>query len=178
MQAIKIVITGAYAAGKTSFIRAISEIDMVSTEYAVTDAEELLLKAETTVALDFGTIAINDDSTLYLFGTPGQSRFDFMWEILSIGCIGYVVLVDSCRPAHLNETAALMETFATLTPAPFVVAANKQDDPAALPVSYIRKRLRVPYDVPVVPCIGNDRESVKTVLLSLLAHIEQRVAEM
>ncbi|MDZ4720964.1 MAG: ATP/GTP-binding protein [Roseiflexaceae bacterium] len=173
MQAIKIVVTGAYAAGKTSFIRAVSEIDMVSTEYDVTNPDELAIKTETTVALDFGMIAINDESTLYLFGTPGQSRFDFMWEILSLGCIGYVVLVDSCRPAHLNETAALMAAFATHTSAPFIVAANKQDDPTALPVSYIRKRLHVPYDVPVVPCIGNDRESVKSVLLSLLAHIEQ-----
>ena len=171
--AIKIVITGAYSAGKTSFIRAISEIDPVTTEYEVTDPEERLQKAHTTVALDFGTIAINDAVTLYLFGTPGQERFDFMWETLSEGCIGYVVMVDSCRPAHLNETMHLMARFTEISDAPFVVAANKQDDPAALPLSYIRRRLQLSPEIPILPCVANDRASVKEVLLALLAHIEQ-----
>lgn len=171
--AIKIVITGAYSAGKTSFIRAISEIDPLTTEYEVTDPEERLLKSETTVALDFGTIAVNDAATLYLFGTPGQERFDFMWETLSEGCIGYVVMVDSCRPAHLNETVRLMQRFAEITDVPFVVAANKQDDPAALPLSYIRRRLQLPHEIPLLSCVANDRESVKQVLLNLLVHIER-----
>lgn len=172
--AIKIVVTGAYSAGKTSFIRAISEIDPLTTEYAVTDAEERLQKSETTVALDFGTIAINEDATLYLFGTPGQERFDFMWDTLAEGCIGYLIMVDSCRPAHLNETVRLMERFAQITDVPFIVAANKQDDPAALPLSYVRRRLQLSVDVPLVPCVANDRENVKNVLLTLLHHIEQR----
>lgn len=174
--AIKIVITGAYSAGKTSFIRAISEIDPLTTEYAVTDAEERLQKSETTVALDFGTIAINDAITLYLFGTPGQERFDFMWDTLAEGCIGYVVMVDSCRPAHLAETVRLMERFAQITDVPFVVAANKQDDPSALPISYVRRRLQLPHEISIVPCVANDRENVKHVLLTLLGQIERRVA--
>lgn len=171
-QPIKIVITGAYSAGKTSFIRAISDIDPVTTESAVTDASERMLKSETTVALDFGMIAINDTATLYLFGTPGQERFDFMWETLSEGCIGYVVMVDSCRPAHLNETVRLMARFADITAVPFVVAANKQDDPTALPLSYIRRRLQLSFDIPLLSCVANDRESVKNVLLALLGQIE------
>lgn len=173
MQAVKIVITGAYSAGKSSFIRAISEIEIVETEYEVTVAEERELKTETTIALDFGTITITDDIKLYLFGTPGQDRFDFMWEVLSEGCIGYVVMVDSCRPGHLLETQRLMARFAEITDAPFVVAANKQDDPAALPVTYVRRRLQVPFDIPVLRCVANDRESVKQVLLALLTHIER-----
>lgn len=173
MQTIKIVITGAYAAGKTHFIHAISDIDPVTTEYAVTDANERALKHQTTVALDFGTIAVSDEVVLYLFGTPGQERFDFMWEVLSEGCIGYVVLVDSCRPAHLQETQRLIARFAEITDAPFVVAANKQDDPAALPVSYIRSRLQLPPEIPVLPCVAIERASVKQVLLGLLDHIEQ-----
>lgn len=177
MQAVKIVITGAYSAGKTSFIRSISDIDIVSTEYEVTDPEERLLKGETTIALDFGTIAINEEVTLYLFGTPGQDRFDFMWEVLSVGCLGYVVMVDSCRPAHLLETQRLMERFAEITDAPFVVAANKQDDPAALPMSYLRRRLKIPYEVPMFPCMARDRESVKAVLMGLLTHIEKQTPE-
>lgn len=171
MESVKIVITGAYAAGKTSFIRSISEIDILSTEYEVTDEKERQLKHQTTVALDFGKLAINDDYVLYIFGTPGQERFDFMWEHLSIGCLGYVVLVDSCRPAHLNETYRLMERFVEITDAPFIVAANKQDDPTALPLTYIRRRLQVPIEIPIVPCVANDRESVKSVLLTLLDHI-------
>jgi small GTP-binding protein len=177
MLALKMVITGAYSAGKSNFIRTISDIEVVATEYQVSDPEERLQKHETTVALDFGTIAISEEVTLYLFGTPGQERFDFMWEVLSLGCIGYIVMVDSCRPAHFLETQRLIERFAAITDAPFVVAANKQDDPAALPIAYVRKRLKLPYEVPILPCVATDKESVKQVLLALLAHIEKQVAE-
>lgn len=172
MQAVKIVITGAYAAGKTSFISAISEIEPLLTDYEVSLEEERQLKRETTVALDFGTIAVSDDVTLYLFGTPGQDRFDFMWEVLSEGCIGYVVLLDSCRPGHLAETQRVIERFAHLTDAPFVVAANKQDDPAALPLGFIRKRLGLPADIPLLRCTTTERLSVKNVLLTLLEQIK------
>jgi small GTP-binding protein len=177
MVALKIVITGAYSAGKTNFIRTISDIEVVATEYEVSDPEERLQKHETTVALDFGKIAISDEASLYLFGTPGQERFDFMWEVLSLGCIGYIVMVDSCRPAHFLETQRLMERFAAITDVPFIVVANKQDDPAALPLAYVRKRLRLPYEIPLLPCVATDKESAKQVLLSLLAHIEKRTAE-
>jgi uncharacterized protein len=177
MQPLKIVVTGAYSAGKTTFIRTISDIDIVSTEYEVTQEAERLLKKETTVALDFGTIAISDELSLYLFGTPGQERFDFMWEVLSVGCLGYVVMVDSTRPGHFAETLRLMASFAELTDVPYVVAANKQDDEAALPLGYVRRRLGVPYEVPVLPCVASDRESVKEVLLTLLARIERAQPE-
>lgn len=174
MQALKIVITGSYSAGKTQLIRTISEIDPVSTDYAVTLDEERALKRETTVALDFGMIAIGGRLNLYLFGTPGQERFDFMWEQLSIGCLGYVVMVDSTRPGHFAETLRLMERFAEITDAPFVVAANKQDDPTALPAAYVRRRLGVPLAIPVIPCVAAERSSVKEVLLGLLKQIAQR----
>ena len=177
MQPVKVVITGAYAAGKTNFIRSISDIDPVTTEYAVTHAEERTLKHETTVALDFGKIAVSDEVVLFLFGTPGQERFDFMWEVLSEGCMGYVVMVDSCRPAHLLETQRLIARFATITDALFVVAANKQDDPAALPLSYIRKRLQLPHEIPLLPCVATDRASVKGILMALLTHIDQYVVD-
>ncbi len=174
MQTLKIVITGSYSAGKTQLIRTLSDIETVSTDYAVTLDEERQLKNETTVALDFGTIAINEQLTLYLFGTPGQERFDCMWEDLSIGCLGYVVMVDSTRPGHFAETRRLMDRFAEITDAPFVVAANKQDDPTALPVSYVRRRLGVPTDVPVLPCTSRERSSAKLVLLGLLKQIAAR----
>lgn len=171
MQTLKLVITGSYSAGKTQLIRTISDIETVSTDYEVTLDEERQLKRETTVALDFGTIAINEQLMLYLFGTPGQERFDFMWEHLALGALGYVVVVDSCRPGHFAETQRLMARFAEITDAPFVVAANKQDDPTALPVSYVRRRLGVPPEVPVLPCCATERASVKEVLLGLLKHV-------
>jgi uncharacterized protein len=174
---IKLVITGAYAAGKTHFIRTISDIEVVSTEHEVTHAQERTLKQQTTVALDFGTIAISDDVVLYLFGTPGQARFDFMWEHLSIGCLGYIVMIDSCRPAHFVETRQLMDRFQELTNAPYIAVANKQDDPAALPLSYIRRRLGLPAEVPLLPCVATDRASVKRALLGLLEHMQQTSIE-
>ncbi|NJM07090.1 ATP/GTP-binding protein [Candidatus Gracilibacteria bacterium] len=171
MHQIKVVVTGSYSAGKSQFIRTISDIEPVNTDYAVTLAEERALKQETTVALDFGTIAINNKLNLYLFGTPGQERFDFMWEHLADGCLGYIVLVDSCRPAQLSETQRLMDRFAEITDAPFVVAANKQDDPSALPPAYVRRRLGLPLDVPLLACTGFERDSVKRVLLALLKQV-------
>lgn len=173
---LKIVVTGSFAAGKTQFIRSISDGEVVNTDFSTTTAEERDLKSETTVALDFGTIKITPTLTLYLFGTPGQARFDYMWEELAIGCIGYVVLVDSCRPAYFKETRHLMQRFAEITPAPFVVAANKQDDPAAMPPLYVRRRLDVPVEIPVLPCVGTDRASVKAVLIALLKHITNYTA--
>jgi hypothetical protein len=177
MEMLKIVITGSYAAGKTQFIRSISDIEPVSTDYATSLDEEREIKSQTTVALDFGTIAITDQVTLYLFGTPGQERFDYMWEHLATGALGYVVLVDSCRPAHFAETRALMDRFAEITPAPYVVAANKQDDPASMPPFYVRRRLSLPDDIPVFPCVGTDRESVKSVLLGLLRRVGAEIEE-
>jgi len=92
MQTVKMVVTGPFNAGKTQFIRSISEIDVVSTERRIsTEAERV--KDETTVAMDFGRITVDQDLILYLFGTPGQKRFDFMWEILSEGMLGFVVMI-------------------------------------------------------------------------------------
>jgi small GTP-binding protein len=178
MEILKIVVTGAYAAGKTQFIQSISEIEVVSTEAEVQQAEELEIKNQTTVALDFGKITINPDLALYLFGTPGQERFDFMWEILSSGCIGYLVMVDSTRPAQLREASRVIQFFTNMLDVPFVVVANKQDDPTGLPVDYIRYRLGLPEYIPVLPCVATDRESVKNVLLTLLELIYQNTEEV
>lgn len=177
MEQLKIVITGSFAAGKTQFINSISDIETVSTDYETTTNEEKDVKTHTTVALDFGTIAINDSLILYLFGTPGQERFDYMWEHLATGCLGYIVMVDSCRPAKFAETIALMERFGQITDAPFLVAANKQDDPAALPPTYVRRRLNLPSSVPVLPCVAKDRESVKKILLTLLEIITESMPD-
>lgn len=176
MSNYKIVVTGAFAAGKTQFIQNASEIEPVRTEVPVTDPAELGIKSHTTVGLDFGTLRIDDRHKLLLFGTPGQERFDFLWEQLAVGCLGYVVLVDSCRPATFRATSNLIMRFAHITPAPFVVAANKQDDPGALPPEYVHQRLGLPLHTPVLPCVASDMSSVHTILFYLLDQIEQLAA--
>src|SRR3954449_7174019 len=109
-QAVKIVVTGPFAAGKTTLIRTISEITVLSTEKGITDKTRSR-KAETTVAMDFGRITIDRELVLYLFGTPGQERFDFMWEILGEGMIGYLLLVDAERDDSIAEAAGIQDSF-------------------------------------------------------------------
>ncbi len=173
MQTVKMVITGPFASGKTEFIRAVSEIDVVSTERKISSDSEKV-KDSTTVAMDFGRITIDEDLVLYLFGTPGQRRFDFMWEILSEGMLGFIVLVDSTRPETFREAKRILDTFRAYAPTPYVVAANKQDQPDAWSPEELRLALRLPPHVKVLPCAANDRESVKNVLLGLLDVIMQR----
>ncbi|MBN1812008.1 MAG: ATP/GTP-binding protein [Anaerolineae bacterium] len=176
MQTVKMVVTGPFSAGKTEFIQAISEIDVVATERKISRAEERV-KDQTTVAMDFGRITVDDDLVLYLFGTPGQRRFDFMWEILSEGMLGFIVLLDSVRPETFREARSILDTFRSYAPVPYVVAANKQDlDDAWLPED-LRIALRIPEDIKVLPCVATDRESVKNVLLELLYSILEAMDE-
>ena len=126
------------------------------------------VKAQTTVAMDFGRITIDKDLVLYLFGTPGQRRFDFMWEILSEGMLGLVVLVDSTRPETFRETLRIIDFFNSYRPMPYLVAANKQDEINAWKPDEVRLALRLPREVKVLPLVAKDREQVKSVLLELL----------
>ncbi len=159
MQTVKMVVTGPFNSGKTQFIRSVSEIDVVSTERKISSEAERV-KENTTVAMDFGRITVDDDLVLYLFGTPGQKRFDFMWEILSEGMLGFVVLVDSTRPETFREAKSILETFKAYAPTPYVVAANKQDTEDAWSDN-----------VKFLPCVAIDKETVKNVLLELLYSI-------
>src|SRR5688572_5542275 len=173
---VKMVITGPFNSGKTEFVRSISEIDVVSTERNISSQAEKV-KETTTVAMDFGRITVDDDLVLYLFGTPGQRRFDFMWEILSEGMLGFVVLVDSSRPETFREAKAILETFRAYAPTPFVVAANKQDMPDAWTIDDLRIALRLEPHVKMLPCIATDKENVKNVLLELLYSILEEMDE-
>jgi small GTP-binding protein len=174
MQTVKIVVTGPFSAGKTEFIRSVSEIDVVSTERKISSEAERV-KESTTVAMDFGRITVDEDLVLYLFGTPGQRRFDFMWEILSEGMLGFIVMVDSVRPETFREARSILETFRAYAPTPYVVAANKQDRPDAWSVDDIRVALRLDSKVKLLPCVATNRDTVKNVLLELLYSI---LAEM
>jgi uncharacterized protein len=175
MQAVKMVITGPFSAGKTEFISAVSEIDVVSTERKITSVSESAVKEATTVAMDFGRITVDDDLVLYLFGTPGQRRFDFMWEILSEGMLGFIVLVDSTRPETFREAKRILETFEGYAATPYVVAANKQDHEDAWEPDDLRIILRLNPKVKVLPCVALDKESVKNVLLELLYSILEQL---
>ena len=169
-QTVKMVVTGPFNSGKTQFVGAISEIDVVSNERKISSEAEKV-KEQTTVAMDFGRITVDDDLILYLFGTPGQRRFDFMWEILAEGMLGFVVLVDSSRPETFREAKSILETFRAYAPTPYVVAANKQDLPEAWAMDDLRVALRLEEEVKMLPCTATDKEKVKTVLLELLYSI-------
>ncbi len=171
MQTVKMVITGPFSSGKTEFIRSISEIEVVSTERDITSEAERRQKDQTTVAMDFGRITVDDDLVLYLFGTPGQRRFDFMWEILAEGMLGFIVMVDSAKPETFREAKSILETFRAYAPTPYVVAANKQDHPDAWTPDDLRIALRIEEDVKLLPCVAKDKSSVRDVLLELLYSI-------
>lgn len=169
-QTVKMVVTGPFNSGKTEFIRSVSEIDVVSTERKIS-AESEKIKESTTVAMDFGRITIDDELVLYLFGTPGQKRFDFMWEILSEGMLGFIVMVDSTRPETFREARNILETFRAYASTPYVVTANKQDRHDAWELEDMRIALRLGPQVKLLPCTARDKESVKFVLLELLFSI-------
>lgn len=174
MQTVKMVITGPFNSGKTEFIQTVSEIDVVATERQISSEAEKI-KDTTTVAMDFGRITVDEDLVLYLFGTPGQKRFDFMWEILSEGMLGFVVMVDSTRPETFREARSILETFRAYAPTPYVVTANKQDLEDAWDIDDMRIALRLDPKLKFLPCIATDKDSVKNVLLELLYSI---LAEM
>jgi len=174
MQNVKIVVTGPFNAGKTEFIRSVSEIDVVSTERKIT-AEAEKVKSSTTVAMDFGRITVDDELVLYLFGTPGQKRFDFMWEILSEGMLGFIVMVDSAHPETFREARSILETFHAYAPTPYVVAANKQDCDDAWEAEDLRLALRLDPQVKLLPCVASQKETVKTILLELLYSILETI---
>jgi small GTP-binding protein len=167
MRTVKVVVTGPFGAGKTTFIEAISEITVLSTERQVSDHTRDT-KGHTTVAMDFGRITIADDLALYLFGTPGQERFDFMWEILAEGMLGFVLMVDHQREQSLAEARRILEFFTDIADVPFIVVVNKAGEDPVSAEAAARRELAVPGDVTVVALDARDRDDVKRGLVSLL----------
>ncbi len=170
MQSVKVVVTGPFNAGKTTFIKAVSEITVLSTERQVSDVSGEG-GGETTVAMDFGRITVSDDVVLYLFGTPGQSRFSFMWETLSEGMLGFVLLVDTYEPPSFADAREMIEFFTGMSDVPFVVAANKVDPEDTETIRQLRDDLQLAESVPLLPVDARDKDSVKAVLLGLLYEI-------
>jgi small GTP-binding protein len=175
----KIVVTGPFNAGKTTFIRTISEITVLSTERAVT-GDEGTRGDRTTVAMDFGRITVAPDLALYLFGTPGKERFEFMWDILAEGMLGFVLMVDAAREDSMEEARRIRAHFAELADVPFIVAINKAQDHDPALIAGVRDALDLPEAVPVVVVDARDRDDVKRALVSflrsVLTQLEQRDA--
>ncbi|WP_086667772.1 GTP-binding protein [Lentzea kentuckyensis] len=177
--AVKIVIAGGFGTGKTTMVASVSEIPPLRTEELLTEAgthvDDLVGiegKDTTTVALDFGRITINTAVVLYLFGTPGQNRFWFMWDELATGAIGAVVLVDTRR---LDSSFPSIDFFEHRG-IPFVVAVNCFDGAQLYTVDEVRHALDLDEAIPVVLCDARDRESSKTVLVGLIQHSMNRLA--
>ncbi len=170
---VKIVVAGGFAVGKSTFVATVSDIDPLTTEAAMTkvsegvdDLGDATSKTSTTVAMDFGRVSLSSELVLYLFGTPGQDRFHFMWDELVRGAIGAVVLVDTGRLDHCFAAIDYMERAGL----PFVVAVNAFDGVLKHHPDDIREALDIPLHIPIVVTDARHRAAVRDTLIGLVRH--------
>lgn len=166
----KIIVTGPFNSGKTAFVSTISDIAVVTTEKKIT-TEDRGIKNETTVAMDYGRVEI-DGRILHLSGTPGQTRFNFMWEILAKEMNAFIVLVDSTDRPSFPDAAELISLFSSFHSVPYLVAANKSDLPNGASLDEVRRGTNAGPDVTVMPCTATQKVSVRRVLLQVIELIE------
>lgn len=160
---MKLVISGPVGAGKTTFVQALSETEVISTE---ADATEDIGKPTTTVAFDFGTLNL-DGQELHLYGTPGQDRFDFMWDVLCEGALGLVLLVAGNRPQDFLHARHILEFITSRNPVPFIVGVTRQD----LPEVWHPADVAAYFDLPATQVMGlvaTEGNSSRSILIRLL----------
>lgn len=167
-QVVKLVITGPVNAGKTTMVQNLSDSQVAATDVAATDSVSQL-KALTTVGLDFGILKVDESLELHLFGTPGQSRFNFMWNILSKGAIGAIFLVDSTSDESLIEMKKMFAYFAENVKLPVIVGATKQDLPGAKSTDELAELLNLG-NVMILPVDAREKEGSKMLALTLLGN--------
>ncbi len=168
----KLVITGIFNAGKTTFVNTLSDIEVVNTDKTVSHLDEASIKPTTTIALDYGNVKIDDNVNVHLFGTPGQVRFDFMRDILAKGMDGFVFLIDSTDSKNLSKATETLALFKKNTNIPYILVANKADL-NGLSIAEIRKQLNLTEDQPLVSCNALDKDSASAVVKQLVAIIEE-----
>jgi uncharacterized protein len=178
MEIMNLVITGTVGAGKTTFIRSVSEIEVVDTDKKATD-DVANLKQNTTVAMDFGTLQFGEEMALHIYGTPGQTRFDFMWEILIERAHAYVLLIAAHRPSEFHHARRIMNFMNRHAQIPMVIGITHSDCEGAWNLEDIALALGYQDSVtrpPIVLVNAEDGESVAMALISLVEHYMQTTA--